>query len=85
MPGSQCAPRKDAERSEPTIRVLGFPTKPRKPSQLCRQNALTVPGADSALACGTGRSLLLPTCQILTCCPQSPVSTHLPTPPRQAQ
>lgn len=32
MPGSQCAPREEAERSEPTIRVLGFPTKPKKPS-----------------------------------------------------
>ena len=35
---------------------------PRTPSQLCRQNARTLPGADLALACGTERSLLLLTC-----------------------
>ena len=32
MSGSQCAPREEAERSESTIRVLGFPTKTRKPA-----------------------------------------------------
>lgn len=35
---------------------------PRTPSQLCRQNARTLPRADLALARGTERSLLLLTC-----------------------
>lgn len=35
---------------------------PRKPSQLCCQNARTLPRADLALACGTECSLLLLTC-----------------------